>query len=58
MNDKHLLEIVDRLARIETKLDDAVKDVDQLRENNKWMWRGIISAVISVVVIAVKDVIL
>jgi len=58
MNDKHLLEIIDRLARIETKLDNTINDVDQLRDNNKWMWRGVVSAVISVIVIIVKDVIL
>jgi len=58
MNDKHLLEIIDRLARIETKLDNTINDVDQLRDNNKWMWRGVVSAVISVIVIIFKDVIL
>ena len=39
-------EIIDRLARIETKLDMYNLHICELKDNQKWAWRTIIGSLI------------
>lgn len=66
MKDDPLIEIVDRLARIETKLDNHEQlresrystlngknnegDIAEIKENQKWTWRTIAGIGVSVAV--------
>lgn len=60
-------EIVERLARIETKIDDYAtmrdkaekayalamhnhEDIQEIKDNNKWLWRTIVGMVIAIFV--------
>jgi hypothetical protein len=40
------LEIIDRLARIETKLDMYHTSICEVKENQRWLWRTIIGSLI------------
>lgn len=57
MSDKLLIEILERLTKIETKIDYYQIDLKDLKDNSKWLWRGIAGTVLGFISYIMKDVI-
>lgn len=56
MNEQHENEMLQRLARVETKLDFLLHDtsrdkrIEDLEDNQRWLWRAIFGTLIAGVV--------
>jgi len=42
-----MVEIKERVARIEAKIDGYKEEIQELKDNNKWLWRTIIGGFIA-----------
>jgi type IV secretory pathway component VirB8 len=58
MIDKSSTEIIERLVRIETKLDFYKDEITDLKDKNKWLWRTFFGAIIISVISTIKGVVL
>lgn len=53
-----LIDIRERLVRVETKIDDSIKDrmdkqdkrIDKLEDNQTWLWRTTIGSIIGAII--------
>lgn len=52
MGEKVLIELRERLVRIEAKLDYHKEEIDELKDNNKWSKRIIMSTFLTMVISA------
>lgn len=56
MNEQHESELLQRLARVETKLDFIIHDtsrdrrIEDLEDNQRWLWRAVFGTLIAGVI--------